>query len=107
MHDLIAAAERKEYKMVKEALKGMLSGIDWSDDAPPSATLERDFQVGAAISECTAAGWKLKPQDHDYHHRLLLLRLRALGGDAKAETERDHFVAAHGITAAAELGLED
>lgn len=104
MRDLIAAAERKDYPAVLEGLKGMLSGIEWSEDAPPSALLVRDADIQSAITDALCA--RMMWLDQDYHHRLLLERLKALGGDEGAEARKDDIVEAGGITGSVELGLD-
>lgn len=100
MADALECAKKGDWEGAVEALRGRLSGIDWSDDAPPSAALDSDNEVLRAINHCHEA--RLMGKMEPVFIRFALLAIEAL--DTGNSDEYDTLTGVHGAIAETELG---
>lgn len=97
----LTLAESAQWTDARSLLQSQESGIEWSDDAPPSALLAQDGLLISACLACNEA--RMFPGDKTFARRAILL-IREILGDPQAEGERaalEHNEAAIAMT---ELG---
>lgn len=97
-------AQAGQWAEAKAILKSLESGIEWSDDAPPSALLAQDGLLVSAGLACTEA--RVMPAGDAYWPKRAVLLIQELLGDDKAAETRATLEANEAQIAATEMGMD-